>query len=116
MHSERRQIQNDKDLLSSSKRQTAVYLLCEDYAHRHVVDGEKCQLGLLVLGGAGAWLNPILRCIYCFFLAHSSQSNAYVGCGKSVVINAIKRLFLIYYKIPEHSESPCTVLTLAPTG
>ena len=51
--SDKRQIKLDIDLLSSSKKQTAAYVLVEDFVHRHVVDGETCQLGLLLLGGAG---------------------------------------------------------------
>ena len=52
-HSDKRQIKIDTELLSCSKKQTAAYFLVQDYVHRHVVDEELCQLGLLVLGGAG---------------------------------------------------------------
>lgn len=51
--SDKRQIKVDSELLSCSKKQTAAYFLVQDYAHRHVVEEESCQLGLLVLGGAG---------------------------------------------------------------
>ena len=88
-------ISEDKTTLSRSKKQTAAYLFIEHQLKQNsltTIENERSQINLLILGGAGS--------------------------GKSVLLNAITRLFRIYFKPgpTTRATGAGTVLVLAPTG
>ena len=94
---ERRTISEDKVTLSQSKKQTAAYIFIEHQLKQNAATASGSgihhdQINLLILGGAGS--------------------------GKSVLLNAITRLFKIYLKNASSAttDGAGTVLVVAPTG